>query len=149
MRWPCTAVEIVDGRPQRATPARWVYGVESVATRIAVVLWTLRGQWPDDVTLGLDLWDWTLPSTPSTVIEGVVRAQLLRIAGVVRVLDVVATRPGTELHIGAVCEVSTGTSGETVTIAAGSVADIWQGFAPGTWYTVLQVGVRPVRIGSP
>lgn len=149
MRWPCTAIEIVDGRPRRAQPARWVYGLESIATRIAVVLWTQRGDWTDDVVLGLPSLSWGLPSTPAVEIEGITRLQVQRVAGVVRVREVVVRRPGSELRIGVLCDVLDDVAGSETGLLVGDVADIWQGYQPGAWYTAVQVGVRPVRLGTP
>lgn len=143
-RWPTSAIEVVDGLPRRVFPGRLVTGAESVVTRIACVLWTIQGSWPDDQTKGLRVLDWTLPSMALVVIEGIVREQVIRVEGVVRVVEVIARRPGTRLTIGVVAEVSDGTGETTTQALVGDLSDIWQGYVPGAWYTLVQVGVRPI-----
>ena len=144
-RWPCDAIELVDGIPRQAWPPRLVYGAESVVTRCAIRLWTVRGTWPDDVLLGLDHMAWVLPQTPAVVIEALVRRQLGAVEGVIRVREVLITRPGTDLDIAAVLDVSDGDGG-SLSVVVGSLVEptgVYAGLIPGTWYVLLG-GSRPI-----
>lgn len=139
-RWPCDALEYVDGTPRVAFPPRLVTGAVSVLTRCAIRLWTLRGVWPDDRNLGLPWLSWTLASVPTPVIQAQARRQLLAVDGVRRVEEVVVTRPGTELRIAARVIVDDDPPLEAVVGDLG----VYDGTIPGAWYVLLPTGHRPI-----
>lgn len=139
-RWPCDAIEYVDGTPRLSFPPRLVTGAVSVLTRCAIRLWTLRGVWPDDRNLGLPWLSWTLASVPSPVIQAQVRRQLLAVEGVVRVERVVVTRPGSELRVAA--EVVVDDDGEVAAVVGD--LGVYDGVVPGAWYQILLDGHRPI-----
>jgi hypothetical protein len=139
-RWPCDAIEYVDGTPQLAFPPRLVTGAESVITRCAIRIWTLRGVWPDDSLLGVPWLTYTLASTPSAVVQAVVRRQLAAVDGVRRVEEVVVSRPGTTLQVAARVLVD---SDPVVEAVVGDLG-VYAGTISGTWYQILGTGHRPI-----
>lgn len=149
-RWPCDAIEIVDGVPRIAWPPRLVYGAESVVTRCAIRLWTTRGMWPPDILLGLPHMAWVLPQFPAVEIEALVRRQLGAVTGVLRVREVLITRPGTDLNIAAVLDVSDGLGGVTRAVV-GELVDplgVYSGMIPGTWYYLIGAPGRHIVPGG-
>lgn len=139
--WPCDAIDVVDGRPQVSMPPRIVTGAESVVTRVAIRLWTLRGVWPDDRVLGCSWLDWLRPGVTAAEIEGVVRRQVAAVEGVSRVVQVAVTRT-TTINVAVQLEASDGDDG-TVSAVVGDLG-IYEGVIPGAWYQILGTGHRPI-----
>ncbi len=139
-RWPCDAIEVLDGTPRLAFPPQLVTGVQSVLTRCAIRIWTIRGVWPDNRNFGLPLLDWSLASVPRAEIQAQVRRQLAAVDGVLRVIGVDVNRPGTELRIGARVEIA---ADEPVQAVVGDLG-VYAGTVPGAWYQILGTGYRPI-----
>lgn len=139
-RWPCDAIAYSDGQPEIAFPPYIVTGALSVVTRCAIRIWTLRGVWPDDELLGVPWLTYGLASVPRPVIQSQVRRQLLAVEGVRRVIEVVVSRPGTELRVAARIEADTDPPIEAVVGDLG----VYAGTIPGAWYMLLPTGHRPI-----
>ena len=141
---PCMAVAVVDNAPSIAFPRRLAHGAESVITQVAIRLWTIRGAWPEDVNLGLDHVRYGMPDVPTVEVAALVRLQVGAVEGVLRILDVVVTRTSV-LSISVRVEVTDGRGGMAVAgIGDPNQLGIWQGYAVGSWYTLIQIGHRPI-----
>lgn len=138
---PCLALARISP-PEVQIPLRLCTGAEAVANKIAIRLWTLRGQWPDDVLLGLPLLDWALPTYADTIIEAAVRRQVAAVEGVVEILEVSASYSGTTRTI--VVRVRLADDEEIV------VGDLplSGGYIPGVWWILARPGHRPIFPGA-
>lgn len=137
-RWPCMGLD--PSGTQIARPPRLVTGAESVLTRIQIRLQQLRGNWPDDVALGLPLDRLRMGLLSAVEIEGLVRAQVRRVDGVVQIRSVTVT-PGESTSIAVVVDVLDD-DGSTVTANVGGVSD-GVSRSVGSWYTLI-AGSSPV-----
>lgn len=141
---PCLAMQSRGGRLGLAFPRRWALRSEAVLTRCAIRLATIRGAWTDDTRLGLPLVEWSLP--PEDVeIQAQVSRQLGAVEGVLRVLEVAVDRSGDQLAIAARVLVSD--DGAAPVEAVVGDLGIWEGYAPGAWFAVLQIGHRQIVPG--
>lgn len=138
---PCLALARISP-PEVQIPLRLCTGPEAVATKIAIRLWTLRGQWPDDVLLGLPLLDWALPTYPDAVVEAAVRRQVAAVPGVVEIIEVTASYSGTTRTI--VVRVRLDSDEE---IVVGDLP-ISAGYIPGVWWVLARPGYRPIYPGG-
>jgi hypothetical protein len=143
------AVAVIDNAPAIAFPRRLVYGAESVITQVAIRLWTIRGVWPEDVNLGLDHVRYGMPDVPTVEVAALVRLQVGAVEGVLRILDVVVVRTST-LAISVRVEVTDGRGGVVVAgVGSDEQLGIWGGYAPGSWYTLTQIGPMAIMRGAP
>lgn len=138
---PCLALARISP-PEVQIPLRLCTGPEAVATKIAIRLWTLRGQWPDDVLLGLPLLDWALPTYADAIIEAAVRRQVAAVEGVLEILEVTATYSGTTRSI--VVRVRLDSEDE---ITVGDLP-LTAGYIPGVWWILARPGYRPILPGA-
>lgn len=138
---PCLALARISP-PEVQIPLRLCTGAEAVATKIAIRLWTLRGQWPDDVLLGLPLLDWALPTYSDAIVEAAVRRQVAAVQGVLEILEVTATYSGTTRTI--VVRVRLATDEE---IVVGDLP-VTGGYIPGVWWILARPGHRPIIPGA-
>lgn len=140
---PCMALAW-DAPLRPASPRRLATGAEAVLTRVALRLGTIRGVWPTDTLFGLPLIAWSLPPE-DTVIRAEVARQVGAVPGVLRILEIAVSFVAGVLAIAVRLLVSNGES--TVEAAVGDLG-IWEGYTPGAWMSVLQIGHRPVMAGG-
>ena len=139
---PCLALARISP-PEVQIPLRLCSGPEAVATKIAIRLWTLRGDWPDDVLLGLPLLDWALPTYADAIIEAAVRRQVAAVEGVAEILEVSATYSGTTRAI--LVRVRLDADDEEIVVGDLPLAG---GYAPAVWWILARPGHRPIYPGA-
>lgn len=140
MTTPCMALDPSGTQP--ASPPYLVRGAVAVLTRVQIVLQTVRGTWPDDVALGVLSERVRLGQASAVEVEGIVRSQLRRIAGVLSV-ERVTVRIATDASIGVVVTVRD-EDGTAVRAAVGDVDDV-TARRIGAWYAFLST-VSPVVV---
>lgn len=117
-----------------AQPLRYAVGVEAVVTRCFLRLYRVRGTDPGDGAAGLPWLDWAQrPAVPRVEIEAAVRTQLRRVAGVVGVVSVTASRVGGSIVVQAVVDCDA--DGRTQAATLG-VPDPLATAGPSPWYAV-------------
>ena len=115
-------------------------GVDAIVARLRARWWTIRGEWPEDVSFGLPWEEWVMARslTPSEV-AAEVRGQAEQVTGVVQVLTVTAIRTGRTISCDVRMRVDTG-DGTLLDITV-PVTDPYQTVGgPGWWVTTGAIG---------
>jgi hypothetical protein len=137
---PCLALDAT-GR-QVAVPLRLVAGPEAVATKIRIRLDSIRGQWIEDLRIGLPVLEWQdNPAIAPVVIEGVVRQQVRQVDGVLSVERVTVSKVGDTLSIAVVCSVDSDAGPVRVAIQSEDETPL-----PGPWFLFLS-RANPLLVG--
>ena len=133
----CLALDAATGT-QIAVPTQVVSGTMYTVTRVRVALLTVQGYWPSDSLFGLPWPNWiTDVTTPTVVIEGIVRLLLRPIPGIEEIVSIDVTRNGGDLNIAVSLRISSGNvSDPSVTATIGDIPDPR---VPGAWYILVPV----------
>lgn len=125
---------------RQAVPRRLATGAEAVLNAIRVRLATIRGSWGEDRLLGLPWVAWSLPP-PDVEVQAQVRRQVAAVEGVLEIREVAVSFSGGVLQI-AIRVVVQGDTGPVLAVVGD--LGIWEGYAPGVWLQILQIGPLPI-----
>lgn len=126
-----------------AVPRRLATGPEAALAKIRIRLATVRGVWGEDRLLGLPWIGWSLVP-PEVEIQAQVSRQVAAVEGVLSIEEVAVSVLTGVVSIAVRLRIQ---SAEGPVLAVVGDLGIWDGYTPGAWFSILQVGHRQIVRG--
>lgn len=127
-----------------AVPRRLATGPEAVLAKVRIRLATVRGVWGEDRLLGLPWFAWSLVP-PEVEIQAQVSRQVAAVEGVLSIEEIAVAVTAGVVSIAVRLQIQSATG--PVLAVVGDLG-IWDGYTPGAWFAILQVGHRQIVRGA-